>query len=105
MGELLKSRIDTLQDVDYLVFQAQEGASYLIESELGDLEFISLSLLYRRGEIASADNYRNDQPAHIPWEAPATGEYWVAVEGRGRGWEDSNGTYDIVVWSGVQPER
>ena len=87
------------------MFQAQEGASYLIESELGDLEFISLSLLDRRGEIASADNYRNGQPAHIHWDAPATGEYWATVEGLGQGWKKSTGTYGIVVWSKVQPER
>ena len=106
VGEFLKSRIDTMQDIDYFVFQAQEEASYLIESELGDLAFIALSLLDRRGEIASDDNYRRaGQPARIHWQAPATGEYWIAVEGRGRGWEDSTGTYGIVVWSRVQPER
>ena len=105
VGEYVKSRIDTLQDIDYFVFEAQEGASYLVESELGDLAFISLSLLDRRGEIASDDNYRDDEPARIHWDAPATGEYWIAAQGRGRGWEDSTGTYGIVVWSKVQPER
>ena len=99
VGEYLKSRIDTGRDIDYFVFRAEEGASYLIESELGDLGFISLSLLDRRGEIASDDNYRDGQPARIHWEAPADGEYWIAVEGR------DTGTYGIVVWSKVQPER
>ena len=106
VGVYLKSRIDTQQDIDYFVFEAQEGKSYLIESELGDLAFISLSLLDRRGEIASDDNYRRaGQPARIHWDAPAAGQYWISVEGRGRGWEDSTGTYGIAVWSGVQPER
>ena len=105
VGEYVKSRIDTGQDIDYFVFRAEEGVSYLIESELGDLTGVALSLLDRRGEIASDDSYRDDEPARIHWEAPATGEYWVAVEGRGRGWEDSTGTYGIVVQSRVQPER
>ena len=105
VGEYVKSRIDTGQDIDYFVFPAEEGESYLIESALGDLTGIALSLLDRRGEIASDDSYHDDEPARIHWEAPATGEYWIAVEGRGRGWEDSTGTYGIVVWSGVQPER
>ena len=105
VGEYVKSRIDTERDIDYFVFNAEEGASYLIESELGDLSFISLSLLDRRGEIASDDNYRDDQPPRINWEAPATGEYWIAAESRGGEWEESTGTYGIVVWSRVQPER
>ena len=105
VGEYIKSRIDTGQDIDYFVFQAKEGTSYLIESELGDLTFISLSLLDRRGEIASDGSYYDDPPARIHWEAPAAGEYWIAVEGRGSEWEDSTGTYGIVVWSRVQPER
>ena len=99
VGEYLKSRIDTRQDIDYFVFQAEEGASYLIESELGDLTGIALNILDRMGEIASDDNYRDDQPARIYWDAPATGEYWISVEGR------DTGTYGIVVWSRVQPER
>ena len=104
--EYAKSRIDTEKDVDYFVFEAREGASYIIESELGDLTFISLTLLDRRGEIASDDNYRRaSQPTLIHWEAPADGEYWIAVEGRGPEREDSTGTYSIVVWSIVQPER
>ncbi len=101
-----KSRIDTEQDIDYFVFEAREGASYIIESELGDLTFISLTLLDKRGEIASDDNYRRaGQPALIHWEAPADGEYWIAVEGGRHGREDSTGTYNIVVWSKVQLER
>ena len=99
VGEYLKSRIDTGQDIDYFVFHAEEGASYLIESELGDLTGIALSLLDREGEIASDDNYQHDQRARIYWDSPAAGEYWIAVEG----WD--TGTYGIVVWSRIQPER
>ena len=98
-GEYVKSRIDTGQDIDYFVFHAEAGASYLIESELGDLTGIALSLLDREGEVASDDNYQHDQRARIYWDAPAAGEYWVAVEGR------DTGTYGIVVWSRIQPER
>ena len=99
VGEYLKSRIDTGQDIDYFVFHAEEGAFYLIESELGDLTGVVLSLLDREGEIASDDNYQHDQRARIYWDAPAAGEYWIAVEG----WD--TGTYGIVVWSRMQPEK
>ncbi len=106
VGEYVKSRIDTLLDVDYFVFQAEEGASYLIECELGDVMDIGLSLLDRRGEITSDDSYLHfDQYARIHWEAPAAGEYWVAVSGRGPGWEGSTGTYSIVVKETTQPEQ
>ena len=61
-----------------------EGASYIIESELGDLTFISLTLLDRRGEIASDDNYRRaGQPALIHWEAPADREVLDRRGGQG----------------------
>ena len=52
------------------MFHAEEGASYLIESELGDLTGIALSLLDREGEIASDDNYQHDQRARIYWDSP-----------------------------------
>ena len=106
IGEYVKSRIDTGQDIDYFVFQADEGTSYLIESELGDLAAIALTLLDRRGEIASDDNYRRaGQPARIHWEASTHGEYWIAANGRGPGWEGSTGTYGIVVKETTQPEQ
>ena len=106
VGEYVKSRIDTEQDVDYFVFQAEEGVSYLIESELGDLAAIALTLLDRRGDIASDDNHdRAGQPARIHWEAPADGEYWIAANGRGPGWDGSTGTYGIVVKETTQPEQ
>ena len=106
VGEYVKSRIDTEQDVDYFVFQAEEGASYLIESELGDLAAIALTLLDRRGDIVSDDNYRRTgQPALISWEAPADGPYWIAANGRGPGWESGTGTYGIVVKETTRPEQ
>ena len=106
VGEYVKSRIDTGQDVDYFVFQAEEGVSYLIESELGDLAAIALTLLDRRGEIASDDNYRRaGQPTRIDWQPPANGEYWIAANGRGPGWEGSTGTYGIVVKEATEPEQ
>ena len=40
-----------------------------------------------------------DPPARIYWDAPDAGEYWIAVEGQ------DTGTYGIVVWGKVQPER
>ena len=105
VGEYIKSRIDTGQDVDYFVFQAEEGTSYLIESDLGDLAAIALTLLDRRGDIASDDNYRRTgQQARIRWEAPANGPYWIAAQGRGPGWERNTGTYGIVVKETTQPE-
>ncbi len=106
VGEYVKSRIDTEQDIGHFEFQAEEGVSYLIESELGHLAAIALSLLDRRGDIASDDNYRHvGQPASISWEAPASGPYWVAASGRGPRWEGSTGTCGIVVKETTQPEQ
>ena len=106
VGEYVKSSIDTEQDIDYFVIEAEEGVSYLIESEMGDLAAIALTILDRRGEIASDDNYRRaDQPARISWEAPSDGPYWIAANGRGPGWEGSTGTYGIVVEATAHPEQ
>ena len=102
--EYIRSRIDTDQDIDYFVFQAEKGVSYLVESEMGDLAAIALTLLERRGEIASDDNYRHTgQPARIDWQPPANGPYWIAANGRGPGWEAT--PEPTASWSRRRPSR
>ena len=93
VGEFVKSNIDVEGDVDFFVLNAEKGVSYLIETALGDLDDNRITLLDREGKIESDGRYNDDRPAEIRWKAPASGPYWIAVEGAG------TGTYSIEIWS------
>ena len=76
-GEYISSSIDHVDDIDYFVFEANQGQSYLIEAAGQD---VSLQLRNKLGVII-AEGYRGAQQevARIEWGAPDSGIYWIAV--------------------------
>ena len=80
-------------DIDMFVFEAQEGAFYRIDAGLGTLDDSILRLLDSDwSELAYNDDYADTLASRIEWEAPAAGDYYVAVEGWG-----GAGSYTLTV--------
>ena len=81
-------------DTDMFVFAAEEGVFYHIDVELGSLDDSILRLLDADGwELAYNDDYGESYASRIEWEAPATGDYYLAVEG----WGLSTGSYTLTI--------
>lgn len=80
-------------DIDMFVFEAQEGAFYRIDAGLGTLDDSILRLLDADWwELAYNDDYDDTLASRIEWEAPAAGNYYVAVEGWG-----GTGSYTLTI--------
>ena len=80
-------------DIDMFVFEAQAGAFYRIDAGLGTLDDSILRLLDADWwELAYNDDYDDTLASRIEWEAPAAGNYYVAVEGWG-----GTGSYTLTI--------
>ena len=92
VGEDVEGTIDYLVDVDYFVFEAEQGTVYQIDVALGTLDDSAASLYDADGLLLDYNDDREDTLAsRIVWEAPGSGEYYVHVEGYG------TGTYTLTV--------
>lgn len=99
VGEWVKAYIDTEQDQDWFVFEAEKGTRYLIETAVGDADGTMLTLMSEYGVIREP-RYSpwTDEPDIIyDWAPSVSGTYNAAVKGRGLG------SYHIVIWSRVEP--
>ncbi|MXY78923.1 MAG: hypothetical protein F4Y94_04355 [Chloroflexi bacterium] len=86
VGASVEGVLEDGGDTDMFVFEAQEGALYRIDAGLGTLDDSILRLLDADWwELAYNDDYADTLAARIEWEAPAAGDYYVAVEGWGPG--------------------
>ncbi len=73
-------------DVDAFVFEAEEGAVYRVDVTLGTLGDSLLTLYDADGwELAFNDDDGDSLASRILWQAPAAGDYYIAVEGYGLG--------------------
>ena len=86
VGQPVQVSIGYDGDLDYLVFQAEEGQSYHISVELGTVSEASLTL-YDVDRFLQAFG-----PGPIDWEAPASGDYYVEATAFGE-----TGTYSVSV--------
>ena len=86
VGQPVQVSIGYDGDLDYLVFQAEEGQSYQISVELGTVSEASLAL-YDVDRFLQAFG-----PGPIDWEAPASGGYYVEATAFGE-----TGTYSVSV--------
>ena len=92
MGADVEGALDYDGDIDYFRFQAEQGQSYQIDVALGTLDD-SIVDLYDVGWsfLDSNDDYGDTYASRLYWEAPSSGERYVAVEGFGIG------TYTLTV--------
>ena len=95
VGETAEGVIDDLFDYDYFTFMAEEGQSYVMVVSLGTLTDSFLGLYDANGEgLDWNDDYGDTTGSRIEWTAPATGDYFLAVEGFD---VDTTGTYTLTV--------
>ena len=88
--------IDYQGDSDYFRFTAEEGQLYQIDVALGSLPDSVLTLLGPdRGELAYNDDHGDSPASRVFWEAPASGDYYLAVEAIG--WDARVGSYTLTV--------
>ncbi len=85
-GEVVQGALDYDEDVDFFVFEAEEGVLYQIDVALGTLTDSWLSVYDSEGwELASNDDHADSLASRIVWNAPSSGEYFVEVGGYGSG--------------------
>lgn len=96
VGESIEGSVDYDNDVDFFVFEAEEGQLYQIDVALGTLSD-SVVTLYGPGGgwLASNDDFEDSLASRVTWEVFGTGSYYVQVTGYG------TGTYTLTV---VLPE-
>ena len=91
-GAGARGAVDYDGDIDYFRFYATHGYSYQIDVALRTLDDSIVDLYDADGSLLdSNDNYGGTFASRLHWEAPANGDFYVAVEGRGIG------TYTLMV--------
>ena len=92
VGADVRGELDYDGDVDYFRFRAEQGQSYRIDVALGTLDDSIVNLFDADGWFLDTnDDYGNTYASRLSWEAPSSGERYVAVEGYGIG------TYTLTV--------
>ena len=92
VGADVRGTLDYDDDIDFFRFQAERGQSYQIDVALGTLDD-SIVELYDVdwSFLDSSDDYGETYASRLYWEAPSSGERYVAVYGYG------TGTYTLTV--------
>ena len=92
VGADVPGTLDYDDDIDFFRFQAERGQSYQIDVALGTLDD-SIVELYDVdwSFLDSSDDYGETYASRLYWEAPSSGERYVAVYGYG------TGTYTLTV--------
>ena len=93
VGEPAPGEIDPDGDVDFFVFEGEEGELYQIDVTLGTLSD-SVATLYDSdgSELERNDDHGDTLASRIYWEAQHSGNHYVAVEG----WSGT-GSYTLTV--------
>ena len=92
VGADVEGALDYDDDIDYFRFQAEQGESYQIDVALGTLDDSIVELYDVDGSfLDSNDDYGDTLASRLYWNAPSSGERYVAVEGYGIG------TYTLTV--------
>ena len=100
VGADVQGALDYDGDIDYFRFQAERGESYQIDVALGTLDESAVYLYDTDGSYLDASyDYGDPYASRLYWEAPSSGERYVAVEGYGIG------TYTLTVTGGEETEQ
>ena len=92
VGADVRGALDYDGDVDFFRFQAEQGQSYQIDVALGTLHDSTVDLYDSDGWLMdSNDDYGDTLASRLYWNAPSSGERYIAVEGYGIG------TYTLTV--------
>ena len=92
VGADVRGALDYDDDIDFFRFQAEAGRSYQIDVALGTLDDSIVGLYDADGSFLDAnDDYGDPFASRLYWEAPSSGERYVAVWGYG------TGTYTLTV--------
>ena len=76
----IEGEIEHLYDIDFFVFQAEAGVAYQMDVAPETMSDPVITLYDSFEELDYSDDYEGLAP-RIHWEAPASGSYYVAVEG------------------------
>ena len=92
VGADVRGAMDYDGDIDFFRFQAERGQSYQIDVALGTLDDSIVELHdVDWSFLDTNDDYGDTYASRLYWEAPSSGERYVAVEGYG------TGTYTLTV--------
>ena len=101
VGGAVSGSVDYEYDIDFFVFEAEEGGLYRIDVSLGTLPD-SVAVLYdaelydgEESELAYNDDSEDglNLASRIDWPVESAGTFYVAV----RGWEENTGSYTLSV--------
>ena len=93
LSDAIRGSMDYEGDIDFFLFQAEEGQSYRINVALGNLSDSVIELYDANEEwLAANDDHGDSFASRIVWVAPRSGEYYVAVFGWG-----GTGSYTLTV--------
>ena len=91
VGANVRGALDYDGDIDHFRFQAEQGQSYRIDVAQGTLYDPKLDLFDSDGSFLDTnDDYGDTYASRLYWEAPSSGERYVAVKG-------GTGTYTLTV--------
>ena len=85
VGADVRGALDYDGDIDFFRFQAERGQSYQIDVAPGTLDDSIVSLFDSDGWLDTNDDYGDTLASRLYWNAPSSGERYVAVEGYGLG--------------------
>ena len=92
VGADVRGAMDYDGDIDFFRFQAEQGQSYQIDVALGTLDDSIVELYDGDGAFLDTNDYYGDTLAsRLYWNAPSSGERYIAVVGYGIG------TYTLTV--------
>ena len=92
VGADVRGALDYDGDIDFFRFQAEQGQSYQIDVALGTLHDSTVDLYDGDGSFLDTnDDYGDTLASRLYWNAPSSGERYIAVVGYGIG------TYTLTV--------
>ena len=94
VGDSIQGEIEYGGDDDIFAFDAIEGEIYQIDVELGTLSDSWLAVYDADyGELDYNDDYGDSTASQLVWDAPNSGEYYIAVGG----YDYETGDYTLTV--------